>query len=171
MVTIRLYRTWSLFNGVGMSLARRYCSWIDWTFWIYCHRLQQLPATIRTTKTNPIHFHCLDESRHSPANAIGKSKRGSLILAKRNHIFLSSVQNQVKKGIKKRKLMPNKNLFLPKHFSLLRMFLWKHVKNKNKIKLRESKNREVKRDTSISTIEKKMSCCFESLSMLIPIFL
>jgi hypothetical protein len=45
------------------------------------------------------------------------------------------------------------------------------VKNKKRIKPAESTNLDVKRDTSIRIIEKKMSCCFDSLSMLIPIFL
>src|SRR4029078_3281069 len=102
---------------------------------------------------------------------MGKRKRGTLILAKRIHIFLSSVQNQVRNGIKKRKLIPTTNGFLIKQLSCGRIFLCKHVRNKKSIKPIESKNLEVKRDMSINTIEKKMSCCFESLSMLIPIFL
>lgn len=47
----------------------------------------------------------------------------------------------------------------------------KVVKNKKRIKPTESRNLDVKRDTSIRIMEKKMSCCFESLSMLILIFL
>ena len=45
------------------------------------------------------------------------------------------------------------------------------IKWNDALELIESKNLEVKTDISINTIEKKMSFCFESLSMLIPIFL
>jgi hypothetical protein len=47
-----------------------------------------------------------------PANAIGKSSNGSLILTKCIHMLLSSVQNQVINGMKKRKLIPSKKGFL-----------------------------------------------------------
>ena len=137
----------------------------------YCNKLQQHPAITRNTKIYATHFHCFGDSCQLPANAMGKSKRGSFILTKRSHIFLSSVQNQVRNGIRKRKPIPNKNRFLTKQLICVRIFLWKHVRNKKSIELIESKNLEVKTDISINTIEKKMSCCFESLSMLIPIFL
>ena len=44
--------------------------------------------------------HCFIESCHSPANATGSKKRGSLILAHLAHIALSSLQNQVINEIK-----------------------------------------------------------------------